>query len=101
RRPGGADGSSRSRAKPMIALRVVGGVAAGLLFVLSIRRYQRRSISRLNLIVTGFICVGVLVLAISPAIYNPAFDAFHFRQGGGRRLLGLLIFATIVLFIML
>jgi hypothetical protein len=85
----------------MIALRVVGGLAAGLLFVLSIRRYQRRNISRLNLIVTGSICVGVIVLAISPAVYNPAFDAFHFQQGGGRRLLGLLILATLVLFVML
>jgi len=85
----------------MIGLRVVGGLAAAVLFVLSIRRYQRRNISRLSLIVTGLVSVGVLVLAISPGVYNPVFDAFHFRQGGGRRLLGLLIFATIVLFLLL
>ena len=85
----------------MIGLRIVGGLAALFLFVVSIRRYQRRNISRLSLIVTGLISIGVILLAISPALYNPAFDAFNFRQGGGRRLLGLLILATIVLFIML
>jgi len=85
----------------MIGLRVIGGVAALALFVLAIRRYQRRSISRLNLIVTSLVTIGVIVLAIDPSIYNPLFDAFNFRSGGGRRLLGVLIFATIVLFLLM
>ena len=44
------------------------GLAALFLFVISIRRYQRRTISRLSLIVTGAVSIGVMVLAISPAV---------------------------------
>src|SRR5262249_52129754 len=67
RRAVGAHWSRDGEEGPMIGLRVVGGLAAAVLFVLSIRRYQRRIIFRLSLIVTGFVSIGVLVLAISPS----------------------------------
>jgi hypothetical protein len=84
----------------VIALRVIGGVAAGLMFLFAIRRHQRRGISRLNLLITTLISAGVIVLAIRPSAFNPAFDAFNFQAGGGRRLLAVLIFSTIVIFLL-
>jgi hypothetical protein len=83
------------------ALRVVGGLVALVLFVGAIRRYERRRISRLTLIVVGAAMIGVIVLAIDPSLYSPVFDAFNLRKGGGQRLIGVLIVANIVMFFLL
>jgi hypothetical protein len=85
-------------ARPLIALRLVGGAVAAVLFVTALLRYSRRTISRLNLIITAFISIAVIVMAISPQAFNPLFDLFNFQQGGQRRLVGALLFAVIVLF---
>ncbi len=86
---------------PLIALRVIGGVAAAGLFVLAARRQSRRDISRLTLIIAGMIALGGLILALSPNVFNPAFNLFNFRKGGGGRLIGALVFASIVFFFLL
>ncbi len=82
----------------MIALRIVGGLLAALLFAGAIRRYSRRRISRLTLILMGLAMVGVVVLAIQPSTFQPVFDLFRLRTGGGQRLIGVLIAADVVLF---
>jgi hypothetical protein len=81
----------------MPALRVLGGLAALSFFLLSIRRYQRRRISRFSLIISCFLCVIVLALAISPGLFNPIFDSFRFGTGNNRRLIFVLMVAVIVL----
>jgi hypothetical protein len=86
----------------LVALRVVGGVAALGLFYGALRRYARRDVSRLTLILTALLSVGVLVLAIDPNVYNPLFGAFNLNQkGGGQRLIGALLFANIIFFVLL
>jgi hypothetical protein len=84
----------------MIALRFVGGFFAVALFVAAILRYRRRAISRLNLIITTFVAVGVVMLAIAPNLFNPVFDVFRFKAGTGGRLTGLLLFSVILIFIL-
>lgn len=86
----------------LIFLRVVGGVIALVLFYGGLRRYARRDISRLTLILTGFLSIAVAVLAIDPNLFDPLFSLVNLNQrGGGQRLIGALLFANIVFFLWL
>ena len=82
----------------MIVLRIFGGIFAGLLLVAAAVRYERRAISRLNLFISWAIGAAILLLSVAPVVFNPIFDAFNFRQGGGRRLIAAELFGLIVLF---
>ena len=82
----------------MLTLRIVGAVFAVGLFVISVRRYPRREISRLNFIISWVIGIAIVVLAIAPNLFNPVFEAFNFKPGGQRRLLAVELFGIIVLF---
>lgn len=84
----------------MFGFRIVGGVVAAALIVLSIHRYRRRNISRLNLILTCFFSLIVLGLSLQPNLFNPLFESFNFQPGNQRRLIGALIAATVVLFVL-
>ena len=81
----------------MVALRILGGVFAVMLFAAAVIRYRRRRISRLNLIISSVIALAILLLAVAPNIFNPAFDVLNFRPGSGRRLTAVLMIAVIVL----
>ena len=65
----------------MLALRIFGALFAVGLFLLSVYRYPKREISRLNLIISWLIGVAIVVLAIAPNLFNPIFDAFNFKPG--------------------
>jgi hypothetical protein len=82
----------------MLALRILGAIFAFGLFLVSAYRYPRRQISRLNLIISWVLGVGIVVLAIAPNLFNPIFDAFNFKPGGQRRLLAVELFAILALF---
>ena len=82
----------------MIALRILGGLAAVAFLSAAMVRYRRRQISRLSLIISSVLTIGVLLLAIVPDLFNPFFDLLHFRPGSGRRLTALLLAAVAVLF---
>jgi hypothetical protein len=85
----------------MIALRVAGGVAALILMVGAARQYRSRTISRLSLIIAWLIGASIVLLAIAPIVFNPLFDVFRFRKGGGQRLIGALLFANVFVFFLL
>jgi len=85
----------------MPALRIIGGLAALAFFLVSLRRYDRRRISRFSLIVSCALSIAVLTLAISPTLFNPVFDTFHFSEGNNRRLIFVLMVAVVVLFLLL
>jgi hypothetical protein len=82
------------------ALRVLGGIFAVAFFALALIRYQRRQISRLNLIISTLISAVVLLLAISPSLFNPLFEVFNFEAGSGQRLTAVLLFAVALLFLL-
>jgi hypothetical protein len=82
----------------LIALRALGGLAAFVYFAAAIRRYGKRNISRLNLIITSLVSVAVIMLAIAPDLFNPVFEAFNFEPGNQRRLIGVLMVSVIVIF---
>jgi hypothetical protein len=84
----------------MSALRVVGGLFAVAFFALALIRYRRHRISRLNLIFSTLISAVVLLLAISPSLFNPLFEVFNFEPGSGQRLTAVLLFAVALLFLL-
>jgi hypothetical protein len=85
----------------MLLLRVLGAVFAVALFGLSVVRYRRRQVSRLNLIITWLVSMAILLLALVPNLFNPVFETLNFRPGTGQRLTGALMIAVIVLFALL
>jgi hypothetical protein len=85
----------------MLALRIFGGVFAAALLVGSVLRYRRRQISRLNLIISWTISLGIILLAAFPNLFDPFFRALNFQRGGGQRLTGALLIAVVILLALL
>jgi hypothetical protein len=85
----------------LIALRILGGIFAAALLVSAVVRFRRRRITRLNLIISGTLAIVIGLLAVAPGLFDPLFDLFNFRRGGGRRLLAVLLFGNVVLFLLL
>ncbi|MGH2710355.1 MAG: glycosyltransferase family 2 protein [Actinomycetota bacterium] len=85
----------------MTALRILGGIFAAVLLVSAVYRYRRRRITRLNMLISTTLAVVGLVLATFPGLFDPLFNVFNFQRGGGRRLLGVLLFGNIVLLLLL
>jgi hypothetical protein len=85
----------------LIALRILGGVLAGLLLVSAMVRYRRRRITRLNLIISSSLAIVILLLAATPAVFDPLLGLFNFRRGGDRRLIGVSLLGTLILLLLL
>jgi hypothetical protein len=85
----------------LIALRILGGLLAAALFVSAVVRFRRRKITRLNLLITATLAIGLALLATIPGFFDPVFDLFNFRRGGGQRLLAVLLFATVILLVLI
>ncbi|MGH2636847.1 MAG: DUF2304 family protein [Actinomycetota bacterium] len=84
----------------MLALRVIGALLVLAFFAVSVARYRRRRISRLSLIISGAIAIGVAMLAIAPDLFNPIFETFNFEAGTGQRLTAVLLVAVVILFLL-
>jgi hypothetical protein len=82
----------------LVAIRVLGGLVGLLFFLTAVRRFRRRNISRLNLIITSLVSVAVIVLAVAPNFFNPVFGLFNFEPGNQDRLIGVLMFSVILIF---
>jgi hypothetical protein len=88
-------------AQELGALRLVGGLVSIAFLVWGIRRWARRDISRLSLIIIGVLSVAGVLVSINPNLFDPVLSLFNFRRGGGQRLIGLLIFAQVVYFFLM
>jgi hypothetical protein len=85
----------------VIALRILGGIVAVLLAASAIVRYRRTRITRLNLLISFSLGFVGLLLAAFPGVFDPLFDLFNFRRGGGRRLLAVLVFGNVAMLLLL
>jgi hypothetical protein len=85
----------------MLALRVIGAVLVLAFFAVSVARYRRRRMSRLSLIISAAIALGVVVLASAPSLFDPAFETFNFKPGTGMRLTAVLLVGVVILFLLL
>jgi len=79
-------------------IRIVGIVFGVGLFASTFRRYRRRDVSRLNLIITTAVTAAIVVMAIFPSVFQPLFNRFEFKPGDQRQFIAALIFAVFVLF---
>jgi hypothetical protein len=84
----------------MYTLRLIGGLVALGFFIAVARRYARREISRLSLIIGFCVSLGVVLLAIAPSMFNPIFESFNFEPGNNGRLIALLLVASALLFML-
>jgi hypothetical protein len=82
-------------------VRVLGAIASLAIFVLTIRAYGLRRISRLSLITISLVTIALVALAISPSLFDPIFGWFDVEPGNERRLVFLLMVAVFVLFFLL
>jgi hypothetical protein len=82
----------------MPAIRLLGAIASLAIFLLAVRAYDRRRISRLSLITVSMLSVVLIALAISPSLFDPIFEWFDVESGNERRLVFLLMVAVFVLF---
>jgi hypothetical protein len=85
----------------MLALRILGAALAVAFVAVSIVRYGRQRISRLSLIISSVIALGVIALAAAPGVFNPIFETLNFAPGSGRRLTAVLLIAVAILFLLL
>jgi hypothetical protein len=84
----------------MLALRIIGGLLALGFFIAIARRYSRREISRLSLIIGFVVTLGVVLLALVPYAFNPVFETFNFEPGNNGRLIALLLVAAALMFML-
>src|SRR5688572_33067929 len=85
----------------MPAIRILAGLAAVGLFVMVIRGYDRRQISRLNLIILFVLCASVVALAIYPPSFDPVLRTFDFERGTDGVIFALLVAAGVLFFLYL
>jgi hypothetical protein len=82
----------------MIGLRFLGIIAALGFALFAVRGYERRRVSRLNLIISCVLSLAIVIVAIWPNAYDPLFNLFDAREGNNRRLIFLLMVGVMVLF---
>jgi hypothetical protein len=85
----------------MQAIRILAGLAAFGLFVMAVRGYQRRQISRLNLIIAFALCAAVISLAIAPPLFDPILRTFDFQRGTDGIVFALLVAVGVLFFLYL
>ena len=85
----------------MPALRILAGLAAVGLFVMAVRGYERRRISRLNMIILFVLCAAVVALAIYPPLFDPVMRTFDFQRGTNGVIFALLVAVGILFFLYL
>ena len=57
---------------PITPIRFLGGLFAVALLIESARRYRRRDITRLSMLLTWLVSTGIIVLAIDPSLWREA-----------------------------
>ena len=84
----------------MIALRVLGIVAALLVIAFTAYRHRQVRLRRLDLIAAWVLSIGVIALGVYPDVFAPLLDLLNFAEGNNRRLLGVLVISNLLLFLL-
>jgi hypothetical protein len=82
-------------------IRIFAGLTAAALFVVAVRAYDRRQISRLNLIIAFGLCASVIALAIWPPLFDPVLRTFDFERGTDGVIFTLLVAVGVLFFLYL
>lgn len=84
----------------MIALRIVAIIVVVAALLFTSRRFAQGRLRRLDLLLAWAVGFGVVALGIYPQLFEPVFDALNFTRGNNRQLLGVLVAANAVLFLL-
>jgi hypothetical protein len=84
-----------------VALRIIGGIVAALLFAVASARYRRGLLRRGELFIVGIVAAALSVLAIAPSLTDPLLGALGFEPGKERRIIGLLVISNFLTFALL
>jgi len=79
------------------ATRVLGLLTALTVFAGAVRAYGGRRISRLSLLLLCGVAIGLAVMSVSPAMFDPLFSWFHVAPGNERRLVFVSMIGVLVL----
>jgi hypothetical protein len=88
-------------ASALIPIRVIGGIFGLLLLSGAVVRYRRRSISRLNLFISGAVTLAMIALAVFPPPFRFVLDKLGATPGNQKQLVYTLAFAVFILFALL
>src|ERR671914_2778633 len=82
-------------------IRILAGLAAVGVFVMVVRGYDRRQVSRLSLIIAFALCASVVALAIWPPLFDPILRTFDFERGTNGVIFALLVAVGVLFFLYL
>jgi hypothetical protein len=78
-----------------MGLRILGAIAAVLLAIFAIRRYQKGQLRRGELLAVGIAVAGLTIAATAPNLLDPVLNALGFKPGQQRRIIGLLVISNL------
>jgi len=81
-------------------LRIFGLVVAGLMLAAVAMRWRRRRLRITDTIIMGGLAAGLALISIVPDVVQPFLNVLGFPAGQGRRVIGVLVIATIVVYIL-
>ncbi|MFC1976015.1 glycosyltransferase family 2 protein [Chloroflexota bacterium] len=78
------------------------GIIIGLIVLFSIWfvRFRLKRLRNLDWLVGTILSIGLVLLGLFPDIYNTFLSLFSFQKGGGGRLIGLLIFSNLFVYLL-
>ncbi len=86
----------------MEALRIIGVIfgLTGFIFVWFLR-FRLKRLRNLDWLIGSALCLALVLLGLAPDIYNTFLSYFSFEKGAGGRLIGLLVFSNLVLYLLI
>lgn len=85
----------------MIFLRILGFIVAVGLFASVIGRRRRGALSMPDTLIYATLAVGLMIIAIVPAIVDPVLKTMGFPPGNERRVIGVLLVSNIITYILI
>ena len=82
----------------MVLLRIFGLLVAAGLFVVVVRRARRRSLRIVDAILGLLVALALGTVSIAPSSVDPVLRELGFPPGDARRVIGVLVIATLLLF---
>jgi hypothetical protein len=84
----------------MVLLRILGLLVAGCLFFVIVRSFRRRSLRILDAALGLFVALALGTVSMAPSSVDPFLTELGFPPGDARRVIGVLVIATLLLFIL-
>jgi hypothetical protein len=81
-------------------LRILGGLVAAMMLAGVILRWRRGRLRVADAVIMGGLSAGLALISIVPDVVQPFLNVLGFPAGQGRRVIGVLVIATIVVYVL-